>query len=515
MKGKLIPVLVLGVLTAATCPAQTCKPNELLLSGDCWPQVLNVGGRAVAPQVVWPKEVSRNLNGTPVWKCPSEYVLYLFCSMETCIPKELGPAQQQPAQSTPSAPVVVEQAKLAQDNPEAFARSYVDITQEQAWNAVSKAVREMSGVFGKKTDIPERKVEFEKNFPGLPRGKFVRFKVHIAQTTDGRIQVIATPTKVQGLPTYPLPSEAQMESLSAQFFGLVDREVGVYWSNATNQNATPSPFGSFRKSLIGINVIARTALPVWLEPDGETVFPTAFSKARTGDALTITNIVLCGRYPVREIESECGTEPVGDRLVVVVLFNGAQPRLLPSSPPVQGGDTSAAFGDTLDSLVCIFGRAIDCVQANQRTNVRELERLQGTMQHSSAEASWGMSELQKFQQTGPEIAFEMSSRDLSTQAGLSAVIRDHLSRFVEMEPAGISVSTAPTNITITSTPTGAEMYVDENFVGNTPSTVNVPSGRHSISVKKAGFRDWVREMNLSGGTITLVAELVPNSGTQP
>lgn len=57
----------------------------------------------------------------------------------------------------------------------------------------------------------------------------------------------------------------------------------------------------------------------------------------------------------------------------------------------------------------------------------------------------------------------------------------------------------------------AVIYVDND----TPSTVNVQSGRHSISVEKAGFRDWVREMNLSGGTITIVAELVPNSGTQP
>ncbi len=142
-------------------------------------------------------------------------------------------------------------------------------------------------------------------------------------------------------------------------------------------------------------------------------------------------------------------------------------------------------------------------------------RAEQWMQQSSAEASWGMSELQKFEQTGPEMAFQMSSRDLSTQADLSAVIRDHLSRFVEMSATGVSPSTAPTSITITSAPAGAEIYVDNDFVGNTLSTVNVQSGRHSICVKKAGFRDWVREMNLSGGTITLVAELVPSSDTQP
>jgi hypothetical protein len=37
------------------------------------------------------------------------------------------------------------------------------------------------------------------------------------------------------------------------------------------------------------------------------------------------------------------------------------------------------------------------------------------------------------------------------------------------------------------------------------------SGKHSITVRKTGFQDWVREMNLSGGTINLAAELVPGS----
>jgi hypothetical protein len=73
------------------------------------------------------------------------------------------------------------------------------------------------------------------------------------------------------------------------------------------------------------------------------------------------------------------------------------------------------------------------------------------------------------------------------------------------------VTAATSNLTINSTPIGADIYVDQNFVGNTPSTVNAPSGNHSITVRKPGFQDWAREMTLSGGTITLTAELVPGS----
>jgi hypothetical protein len=76
------------------------------------------------------------------------------------------------------------------------------------------------------------------------------------------------------------------------------------------------------------------------------------------------------------------------------------------------------------------------------------------------------------------------------------------------QPVAIS---AASNLAISSTPVGADIYLDQNFVGNTPSTVSVPSGKHSVSVRKAGFQDWVREMNLSGGAITLNAELVPGS----
>ncbi len=73
------------------------------------------------------------------------------------------------------------------------------------------------------------------------------------------------------------------------------------------------------------------------------------------------------------------------------------------------------------------------------------------------------------------------------------------------------VGGVPSNLSVNSTPIGADIYLDQNFVGNTPSTVNVSAGKHSVSVRKPGFQDWTREMNLSGGAITLNAELVSAS----
>lgn len=71
--------------------------------------------------------------------------------------------------------------------------------------------------------------------------------------------------------------------------------------------------------------------------------------------------------------------------------------------------------------------------------------------------------------------------------------------------------TSPSSVSISSTPVGAEIYFDQDFVGNTPSTINVQSGKHSIAVKKTGFQDWVRDISFSSGNITLSAELLPGS----
>jgi hypothetical protein len=66
---------------------------------------------------------------------------------------------------------------------------------------------------------------------------------------------------------------------------------------------------------------------------------------------------------------------------------------------------------------------------------------------------------------------------------------------------------AQTALTIASTPPGADIEVDGGFVGSTPSTVNLASGSHQIVVKKRGFADWTKTLNVTGGNINLNAEL--------
>lgn len=69
------------------------------------------------------------------------------------------------------------------------------------------------------------------------------------------------------------------------------------------------------------------------------------------------------------------------------------------------------------------------------------------------------------------------------------------------------VPAATVFLSIDSTPTGADIEIDNAFVGNTPSTIPVPAGSHQIAVKKKGFLDWTKTLKVTGGTIRVTAEL--------
>lgn len=62
-------------------------------------------------------------------------------------------------------------------------------------------------------------------------------------------------------------------------------------------------------------------------------------------------------------------------------------------------------------------------------------------------------------------------------------------------------------VTISSSPSGADIQVDGAFSGNTPSTIDLAPGIHEISVKKVGFAGWTRKLNVTGGSIHLDATL--------
>lgn len=86
-----------------------------------------------------------------------------------------------------------------------------------------------------------------------------------------------------------------------------------------------------------------------------------------------------------------------------------------------------------------------------------------------------------------------------------------MSKFVaapsEATTATSAAAPVQASLVIDSTPPGADIEIDDAFVGNTPSTVSVAPGSHQIAVKKKGFTAWTKTLNVTGGTVHLNAEL--------
>lgn len=61
---------------------------------------------------------------------------------------------------------------------------------------------------------------------------------------------------------------------------------------------------------------------------------------------------------------------------------------------------------------------------------------------------------------------------------------------------------------VNSTPTGAEVYLDQNYVGTTPYTDSLPAGTYVIEIKKTGYNAFsVTKTIVSNQTTTVDANL--------
>ncbi|NJE29810.1 PEGA domain-containing protein [Thermococcus sp. 18S1] len=63
---------------------------------------------------------------------------------------------------------------------------------------------------------------------------------------------------------------------------------------------------------------------------------------------------------------------------------------------------------------------------------------------------------------------------------------------------------------ISSTPLGAEIYIDGEYKGTTPLELKLPEGKYTISIVKNGYIKWEEEIELRGGDVeTISISLIP------
>src|SRR5712664_3090686 len=83
------------------------------------------------------------------------------------------------------------------------------------------------------------------------------------------------------------------------------------------------------------------------------------------------------------------------------------------------------------------------------------------------------------------------------------------------ESSKISLSSVPDGVgtvTISSDPDGAEIFVDDKFLGNAPATLKLPAGSHVVLLKFPRRADWRRTLEvLKSSKVSLKATLEPGS----
>jgi len=55
------------------------------------------------------------------------------------------------------------------------------------------------------------------------------------------------------------------------------------------------------------------------------------------------------------------------------------------------------------------------------------------------------------------------------------------------------------SVDVKSTPDGAEITVDDKYMGSTPSILKLAPGDHKIKLEKSGFKTWERTMAVAAG----------------
>ena len=114
---------------------------------------------------------------------------------------------------------------------------------------------------------------------------------------------------------------------------------------------------------------------------------------------------------------------------------------------------------------------------------------------------------------------DASASSTSTTTPAASVLPPAPKALTKKTPAPkTKISTSSTGTTeaalvdVSSTPAGADVYVDERLVGQTPATtIILMPGSHKIAVKKDGFVVWRKTLTLPSGRTNLAAELFHKS----
>ena len=109
--------------------------------------------------------------------------------------------------------------------------------------------------------------------------------------------------------------------------------------------------------------------------------------------------------------------------------------------------------------------------------------------------------------SGPQIAARAADPPQSTTSKPASDPPSASTQAAASDRPAASVE-APATVVLKSNPDGADISVDGDYMGSTPSSLRLKPGHHAIAIEKAGFKPWQRNLNVTAdGTVTVDAVL--------
>jgi plastocyanin len=93
-----------------------------------------------------------------------------------------------------------------------------------------------------------------------------------------------------------------------------------------------------------------------------------------------------------------------------------------------------------------------------------------------------------------EIALGGASAAMTVQTTQSAPAAQSVSA------VGNGAALTSISLTVSSSPSGADITIDGKFMGSTPSSLQVGAGDHTVTIEKLGFKTWQRTVTLTAGS---------------
>lgn len=119
--------------------------------------------------------------------------------------------------------------------------------------------------------------------------------------------------------------------------------------------------------------------------------------------------------------------------------------------------------------------------------------------------------------------FQQVSDELSGDVKQSSAVKPQEAAIAVPEPKAVPKEpsmTRPANepaagpsddkgkVSLVSVPDAAEVFVDDAFVGNTPATLRLSPGKHTIKVSQSGFKAWIKDLSvIASSEVSLKATL--------